>query len=116
VIARRVGQVLFHAEVALGGADAGVAQTELDLLEASWDYLMWLDIDFETMIERARKRDAAWVGSEAIVAKRYRRLWIPIHRLYEQLTNARARADAFIDNRDVQSPVLRRLGRLPTVT
>jgi uridine kinase len=41
-------------------------------LENCWDVLVWLDIDFETMVERARERDMAWVGSEDAVVERYR--------------------------------------------
>jgi uridine kinase len=35
-------------------------------LAALWDYVVWLDVDMDTMIERARRRDVAWVGSEDV--------------------------------------------------
>jgi uridine kinase len=78
-------------------------------LEGHWNYLVWLDIDFETMVQRACTRDVAWVGSAQAVAERYRQHWIPTHRLYERATDASARAHAFIDHRDVQAPRLMRL-------
>jgi uridine kinase len=71
-----------------------------------WDYVIWLDIDFETMIARARKRDSAWVGSEEVVAERYRHHWIPTHERYERLESPRERADVIVDNRDLERPRL----------
>jgi uridine kinase len=76
-----------------------------------WEYGIWLDVDFETMVARARRRDVAWVGSETVVEQRYRRHWIPTHELYERLTDAPARADAVVDNRDLEHPRLLRLSR-----
>jgi uridine kinase len=61
-------------------------------LKRCWEYLVWLAIDFATMLERARERDAVWVGSAGAVADRYRRRGIPTHRLYERSTAAPARA------------------------
>ena len=81
-----------------------------DLAE-HWDYSIWLDIDMETMVDRARRRDVAWVGSEQAVVERYRRHWIPTHQLYEQLTQALARAHAVIDNRNIEQPRILRLSR-----
>jgi len=81
-----------------------------DLAE-HWEYVIWLDIDMETMVERARQRDVAWVGSEQLVIERYRRRWIPTHELYEQLDDPRTRAHAVIDNRDLGEPVIQRLLR-----
>ena len=78
-------------------------------LAGHWDYVIWLDIDMETMVARARRRDVAWVGSEQVVEERYRRHWIPTHELYERLTEAPARAHAVVDNRDLQRPTLLRL-------
>lgn len=76
-----------------------------------WEYGIWLDVDFETMVARARRRDVAWVGSETVVEARYRRHWVPTHELYERLTDAPARADALVDNRDLEHPRLLRLSR-----
>jgi uridine kinase len=76
-------------------------------LENCWDVLVWLDIDFETMVERARERDMAWVGSEDAVVERYRDTGSP--RTDERLANPRARAHVLIDNRLPHAPILRRL-------
>jgi uridine kinase len=79
-------------------------------LAGHWDYVIWLDIDMETMVARARRRDVAWVGagSEEIIERRYRQHWIPTHELYERLADPKARADAVIDNRIVDEPRLLR--------
>jgi uridine kinase len=74
-----------------------------------WDYLIWLDVDAETMVERARRRDVAWVGSEEIVERRYRDRMIPTHLLYERLAQPRRRAHAVVDTRDLYAPsIIRR--------
>jgi uridine kinase len=78
-------------------------------LAEHWEYVIWLDIDMELMVERARRRDVAWVGSEERVVERYRRHWIPTHELYERRTDAPARAHAVIDNRIPERPVVARL-------
>ncbi len=80
-------------------------------LAGHWDYIIWLDIDMETMVERARRRDVTWVGSERVVEERYRRHWIPTHELYERLTEAPARAHVIVDNRIPQEPKLLRLSQ-----
>jgi uridine kinase len=52
-------------------------------LRRYWEFVIWLDVSFETMIERAAKRDIAWMPSEAAVRARYRDSWIPLHLLHE---------------------------------
>ncbi|SEN97750.1 hypothetical protein [Paenibacillus sp. OV219] len=78
------------------------------MLANHWDYIIWLDIDNETMVTRAVQRDVAWVGSTQVVEERYRRFWVPTHELYEQLTLAPSRADVIVDNRVLSEPRLER--------
>ena len=80
-------------------------------LSPHWEYLIWLDVDVETMISRALVRDAAWVGPVEAVEQRYRRFRQPVYEHYERLTNAAARAHAVVDNRDLAHPRLLRLTR-----
>lgn len=80
-------------------------------LATHWDYVIWLDIDMETMVERARRRDVAWVGSEQVVEAHYRRHWVPTHELYERLERPRERAHVVIDNRALSQPRVLRLSR-----
>jgi len=73
-----------------------------------WDYLIWLEVDVETMIARACPRDAATWGSAAAVERRYRQFREPVQALYQQLANPAIRAHAVVDNRDVERPRLLR--------
>jgi len=77
-------------------------------LEPHWDLVIWLDIDIELMIERARTRDVAWVGSEEVVVERYRNRWAPMHLHYEKLYQPREKADVVIDHSDFEAPVVLR--------
>jgi uridine kinase len=77
-------------------------------LAGHWDYLVWLDIDFTTMVARGTEHDAAW-GDAARAERRYREHWIPTHELYESLENPRGRADTVIDAKDWAIPRLLRL-------
>ena len=78
-------------------------------LAPHWDFTIWLDVDFETVVERARRRDVAWVGSEETVVRRYRKRAIPSHELYERETGARRAASAIVDNRDASRPRILKL-------
>ena len=69
----------------------------------AWDVAIWIDISFETVMERAAKRDVAWVGDETAVREKYRLRWIPAHQLYEA-TGPRSAAHFVIDNEDPLQP------------
>ena len=77
-------------------------------LRAAWDFVMWLDVSFETMVERASRRDVAWVHHEAKVRRHYQTFWRDTHSLYESL-GPRETADAIVDNEDALRPRLIRL-------
>jgi uridine kinase len=78
-------------------------------LRSEWDFMVWLDVSFEAMIERAAARDTGWVGDEAKVRSRYQTFWRETHALYEDL-GPRETADAIVDNEDINHPRLIRLG------
>ena len=80
-----------------------------------WEYVIWPDVDPETMLARARARDVAWVGSEEVVVERYRQRVIPSHLLYEALVRPVDRADAVVDTRDLNAPRLVRFGTITRV-
>jgi len=71
-----------------------------------WDYMIWLQIDWETMIERAASRDVAWVGSAEVVIHRYRTFWIPTHTLYETKDHPTFASNVMVDNSDPETPTL----------
>jgi uridine kinase len=79
-------------------------------LRDCFELTIWLDIDFDTMLARAEKRDVAWVGSAERVRERYRKYWIPRHRHYEETWRPRDRADIVVDNQDLENP---RIVRIP---
>jgi uridine kinase len=73
-------------------------------LALHFDVTLWLDIDFETLLQRVRRRDVAWVGSEEEVVAKYRSTWIPVHALYEEHMQPRDRADIVVDNSRFDEP------------
>jgi uridine kinase len=75
-------------------------------LRQYWDYTIWVDIDWDSMLDRAAKRDVAWMGSAEIVLDRYRAFWIPTHELYEAEINPQRHANAIVDNRHPEAPSL----------
>lgn len=71
-----------------------------------WDYTIWLQIDWETMIQRACNRDSAWIGSAEDVEHRYRTFWIPTHQYYEAEDQATTVANLVLDNQNPEAPVV----------
>jgi uridine kinase len=69
-----------------------------------WEYVIWLEIDLEESLRRARARDVAWVGSKDVVERRYRNRNFPAHRLYREARRPLDVADVVIDNSDPESP------------
>lgn len=92
------------------------AYLQREELRSDWDYLIWLKVDAETMISRARQRDVAWVGSADVVEHRYRTRVLQTHALYESLVDPGAHADAVIDTTDLNAPRLERLGHAPVLS
>ena len=73
-----------------------------------WDFLVYLEIDPETAVRRARSRDVVWVGDPDEVERRYRTRHIPGHYFYESETGVRGLANVIIDNNDLARPVVLR--------
>lgn len=71
-----------------------------------WDNTIWLQIDWQTMLERAAQRDVAWVGDADVVLDRYRTFWIPMHELYEADANPMALVNIIVDNQYPETPYL----------
>lgn len=69
-------------------------------LRQLWDFSIWLDIDFQTLLDRVAGRDF-WVGDADQIKDQYRRGWIPRHKRYEALHEPQACADAVLDNREL---------------
>jgi uridine kinase len=75
-----------------------------------WDYAIWVQIDWQTMLERAAKRDVAWVGDADVVVERYLTFWIPMHELYEADTNPTSLVNTIVDNQFPEAPDLLKAG------
>ncbi len=71
-----------------------------------WDYAIWLQVDWDTMIERATERDIAWVSSAEVVVNHYRSCWIPRHTFYETQDHPAQAANLIVDNRNPEMPAL----------
>lgn len=77
-----------------------------DELHAYWDLSVYLDVEFETVLQRAKKRDVDLFGSIDAVMSKYLNRYIPGQKLYQALCNPKERADIVIDNNDYENPVL----------
>jgi len=77
-----------------------------DELYKYWDISIFLDVTFETVLQRAIKRDVEYFGSEDEVRKKYQNRYIPGEQIYLSKCNPKARADIVIDNNDWNNPVI----------
>ena len=73
-----------------------------------WDFSIFLDVDFETAIERAERRDLELFGSAANVRARYEQRYVPGQRLYFARCNPNRRATLVVDNTDPNRPAIMR--------
>lgn len=73
-------------------------------LRSLWDFTIWLDVAWTTMLERASLRDVAWIGSVELVRQRYMTGWIPRHQWYEETIGPRELVDIVVDNSDATCP------------
>ncbi len=69
-----------------------------------WDLRIFLDVPFERVIERAKVRDAAYLGGEQQVEDRYLKRYIPGQKLYLDGVHPEEKADIVIDNSDFNNP------------
>lgn len=66
------------------------------------DYKIYLDINFDTMMKRARERDDKRFDEN--VVKRYKEKYIPIQKKYIKEDNPKLKSDMIIDNNDFDKP------------
>jgi uridine kinase len=69
-----------------------------------WDYSIFLHIDFEQVILRAKDRDQYLFGSEEEIENRYRNKYIPGQQMYLRESNPFSNASLMIDNNDFNNP------------
>jgi len=73
-------------------------------LLAEWDLKIFVDIDFQTSLERALQRDLELFGNQQEITRRYRERYIPGQQLYLESVKPKTRADIIFDNRDFMNP------------
>ncbi|GIH14995.1 uridylate kinase [Rugosimonospora africana] len=75
-------------------------------LRAFWDASVYLRVDPEVALSRARVRDVDMFGSVEVVEERYRHRYLPGQRLYQQVARPEERADIVLDMNDPLAPVV----------
>ena len=73
-------------------------------LRDAWDFTIWLDVDWRSILLRAARRDGTRGSPADLMREAYATGWIPRHLWYEETAHARDRADVVIDNSDVERP------------
>jgi uridine kinase len=71
-----------------------------------WDLKIFLDIDFETSVERAsqRERDLELFGEVDAITARYRKRYVPGQKIYFQRCHPHESADILVDHHDLFDP------------
>lgn len=77
-----------------------------DELFACWDFSIFLDVSFETVLKRAAQRDQVLFGSSEAVIERYRQKYIPGQQLYLAACRPQDRASVVVDNNGWDHPVI----------
>ena len=75
-------------------------------LDNYWDLRIFLQIDFETSVERAAQRDQYLFGTENQTRERYLKRYVPGQRIYLESVRPAEKADILINHRDPQFPCL----------
>ena len=73
-------------------------------LRPYWDFSIFVEIDYETALQRALVRDLALFGEAAEVERRYRQRYIPGQQLYFEEARPREHANLIVDNRNPAAP------------
>jgi uridine kinase len=80
-------------------------------LRGQWDFTIWLDIDWQTMLQRAAQRDGTRGDHGMLVRAAYKTGWIPRHVHYEESVHPHDLVDVVIDNSKVDRPTIVRAPR-----
>jgi len=80
-----------------------------DELYNFWDISVFLEINFETVLERAIIRDIDYFGTIENVKERYLKRYIPGEELYLKLCKPKERATIVINNNDFSNPKIEKV-------
>ncbi|MFC2075366.1 hypothetical protein ACFLRA_03750 [Bdellovibrionota bacterium] len=75
-------------------------------LEKYWDYKIFVDIDFQTSLQRGLERDGKWMGGDSITERKYRERYIPGQQIYLKSVNPKFKADIVFNNVNPKQPNL----------
>jgi uridine kinase len=75
-------------------------------LADAWDYVIFVDVSFETSLARAMRRDQYLFGDAEELRRLYNRRHIPGQQIYLQRCQPKAKALAVLDNNDPANPTL----------
>jgi uridine kinase len=71
-----------------------------------WDVKIFVEIDFQTSLNRALERDLYLFGSKEEIEKRYKERYIPGQKIYLEAEHPQEKADIVIDNNDFMNPAI----------
>ncbi|HRQ22576.1 MAG TPA: hypothetical protein PLF42_04015 [Anaerolineales bacterium] len=71
-----------------------------------WDVKFFVEIGFETSLNRALERDQYLFGSKGEIEKRYNERCIPGQKIYLEAVHPQQKADIVIDNNDFMNPAI----------
>lgn len=71
-----------------------------------WDLKIFVDIEFQTSLERAIERDLYLFGSREEIEKRYNERYIPGQKIYFAEEDPKAKADIIVNNNDFTNPII----------
>lgn len=77
-------------------------------LAGYWDFTIFVQVTFETVLARVIQRDTAYLGDEQAIVRRYRQRYIPAQQRYLETCCPAERADIVIGNDDPGRPVILR--------
>lgn len=77
-----------------------------DQLGDLFDYRIFVDVDEETILERALSRDIERLGGVDTLKRKYEGRYLPGQRRYFETFKPKERAHLVIDNRDYRAPVV----------
>lgn len=75
-------------------------------LRNSWDFSIFLHVEFEVALARAKQRDTNLFGTPTAVEEHYRRRYFPGQRLYLERCRPESAASVLLNNNDPASPII----------
>jgi len=78
-----------------------------DSISHHFDYKIYVDASFDTIMERAIERDSERLGGKEEMIKKYNNRYIPGQQLYISKHKPHKKADLIIDNNNYEAPLFK---------